>query len=76
MDLFIHSGNIKDLKSRQNTSCEVEQKCIQQGRCHDCKKTVKCNLSFPSISDAISISANNDQGFAIIIKIGQGQILS
>ena len=38
-------------------------------------KTVKCNLSFPSISDAINISANDDQGF-VIIKIGQGQTLS
>lgn len=39
-------------------------------------KTVKCNLSSPSVSDPISISANDDQGFVIIIKIGQGQTLS
>lgn len=39
-------------------------------------KTVKCNLSFPSISDAVSISADDDQGFVIIIKTGQGQTLS
>lgn len=39
-------------------------------------KTVECDLSSPSVSDPVSISANDDQGFVIIIKIGQGQTLS